>query len=249
MQISGFSLRASFTASVPLDASPTTVHPGCDSSKARMPRRTTTWSSPIRMRSACIGEKPANPESSKDTVFRRSGEQNRHKISSAESYMSIPRKSRKSVRQTHAAEGKEFLDPKLRETLDQMPVLVWTADRVLRCTSALGGAGLPAGVNANRLVGKTIRQLLYPNFEPAWSAHRKALEGTPQNYRREFRGRAYEASVEPLVGSDGKIIGIVGAAMDVTERHHAETQASRHQKMFAAIAKKGWEGLLLNSRE
>lgn len=163
--------------------------------------------------------------------------------------MSNRRKSRKAARPTLAAGAKEFLDSRLREILDQMPVLVWTADRALRCTAALGGAGLPAGINARRLVGKTIRQLLYPNFEPAWSAHRKALEGTPQTYRREFRDRVYEASVEPLVGTGGKIIGIVGAAMDVTERHHAETQASKHQKMFAAIAKKGWEGLVLNSRE
>ncbi len=130
-----------------------------------------------------------------------------------------------------------------------MPVLVWTTDRHLRCTSALGGAGLPKGVSAERLIGKTIRQLLYPNLEPAWAAHRDALAGVPRQYRREFRGRVYEASVEPLHGAKRKIIGVIGAAMDVTERHQAELLASRHQKMFEAIAKKGWEGLLLNNRE
>lgn len=130
-----------------------------------------------------------------------------------------------------------------------MPVLVWIADRNLRCTSALGGAGLPKGVSAKRLIGKTIRQLLYPNLEPALGAHRNALKGIPQKYRREFLGRVYEASVEPLLGTRGTIVGVIGAAMDVTERYEAELRANKHQKMFEAIARKGWEGLLLNNRE
>lgn len=163
--------------------------------------------------------------------------------------MSSGRNSPKRAARASARAADESLHPKLREILDQMPVLVWTTDRHLRCTSALGGAGLPKGVSAERLVGKTIRQLLYPNLEPAWAAHRAALGGVPQKYRREFRGRVYEASVEPLLEARGKIIGVIGAAMDVTERYKAELLASRHQKMFQAIAAKGWDGLVLNNRD
>src|SRR5689334_11230898 len=115
--------------------------------------------------------------------------------------MSSRRNSRKRAIPASARAADESLHPRLREILDQMPVLVWTTDRHLRCTSALGGAGLPAGISAERLVGKTIRQLLYPNLEPAWAAHRAALEGIPQKYRREFRGRVFEASVDPLLGA------------------------------------------------
>lgn len=162
--------------------------------------------------------------------------------------MSNRRNSPKRAARASTSAADESLHPKLREILDQMPVLVWTTDRHLRCTSALGGAGLPKGASAERLIGKTIRQLLYPNLEPAWTAHRSALSGVSQKYRREFRGRVYEASVEPLVGARRRVIGVVGAAMDVTERHEAELRASKHQKIFEAIARKGWEGLLLNSR-
>ena len=162
--------------------------------------------------------------------------------------MSIRRNAQKGLPRT-APKKDESLHPRLREILDQMPVLVWTTNRSMRCTSALGGAGLPAGITAKQLIGMTVRQLLYPNSQIALAAHRGALQGTRQKYRSEFRGRVYEASVEPLIGARDKVIGVVGAAMDVTERHGAEIRASKHQRMFEAIAAKGWEGLALNTRE
>ena len=157
--------------------------------------------------------------------------------------------SRKAAARPSARRADTSLHLRLREILDQMPVLVWTTDLKLRCTSALGGAGLPSGLKAEQLIGMTVRQLLHPHSEAALAAHRGALGGTRHKYRAEFRGRVYEASVEPLLGARTEIIGVVGAAMDVTERHEAEIRADKHQRMFEALAAKGWEGLALNSRE
>ncbi|GEM_PF-1975257 len=156
--------------------------------------------------------------------------------------------SRKTGARRLAQRADASLHPRFREILDQMPVLVWTTDHRLRCTSALGGAGLSSGITAKQLIGRTVRQLLHPNSEAAVTAHRGALKGNRHKYRSDFRGRVYEASVEPLLGANGKIVGVVGAAMDVTERHAAEIRADKHQRMFEAIAAKGWEGLALNNR-
>src|SRR5262250_2877586 len=112
-----------------------------------------------------------------------------------------------------------LLDPRLAPILNQMPVLVWTTDTQLRCTAAIGGAGLPAGVEARELLGKTLQRILHPEYREALAGHRQALQGTPARYRSGFRGRIFEASVAPLLGMRGKICGTVGAALDVTERY------------------------------
>src|SRR5215813_736341 len=140
-------------------------------------------------------------------------------------------------------------DARLLAIVDQMPILVWTTDTKLRCTAAMGGAGLPAGVKAQDFLGKTPRQILSTDAESAMAGGHRALRGTLARYRVDFRGRVFEASVSPLFGADKKIIGTVGAALDVTERHQAEQLAARKERLFRAVVDKGWEGLVLNDRE
>src|SRR5215470_9798560 len=52
-RISGFNSRASFTASAPSHASPTTFNPSSDSSSRRNPSRKMGWSSAMTMRTGC----------------------------------------------------------------------------------------------------------------------------------------------------------------------------------------------------
>jgi PAS domain S-box-containing protein len=154
----------------------------------------------------------------------------------------------KPDRRRKQANSPQPVDPALLSVLDQMPVLVWTTDRKLRCTAAIGGARLFAGFNASQFVGKNVREIVHPGSTQAVAGHRRALGGDPARYRTEFRGKTFEASVEPLVGPSGSIVGTVGAALDVTQRHVAEQLATRHQTLLQAIVHKGWEGLVLNDR-
>ena len=141
---------------------------------------------------------------------------------------------------------------RLLAIVDQMPILVWTTDNQMRCTAAMGGAGLPAGIKAQDLLGKTVRRILRSDTTAAdlsVMGHRRALRGTLARYRLDFGGRVFEASVAPLSGADREIIGTVGAALDVTERHEAEQRAARSQRLLQAVMDKGWEGLVLNDRD
>lgn len=141
---------------------------------------------------------------------------------------------------------------RLLAIVDQMPILVWTTDNKMRCTAAMGGAGLPAGTKAQDLLGKTVRRILRSDSAAAdlsVMGHRRALRGILARYRVDFGGRVFEASVAPLFGVDKQIVGTVGAALDVTERHEAEQRAARSQRLFQAVMEKGWEGLVLNDRD
>ena len=157
--------------------------------------------------------------------------------------------SRKQRAGTGSSAGSQPVDPTVLSIINQMPVLVWTTDRQLRSRFVMGGAERFAGVHNRNVVGRTLRQILDPDESAVVLAgHRQALRGLAASYRSEFRGRVFESTVEPLRGKRGKIIGVVGAAIDITERHKAEQLSARHQRLLEAIVDKGWEGILLSNR-
>jgi PAS domain S-box-containing protein len=102
--------------------------------------------------------------------------------------------------------------------VDQLPIVLWSTDQQLRITAIRGGGALPGGE------GKTIEEAFANPIHaaPAVAAHRAALRGESAAYETVFHGRAFSARVEPLVGPHGDVVGVVGFASDVTDRHDSQ---------------------------
>src|SRR5437667_6405946 len=102
--------------------------------------------------------------------------------------------------------------------VDQLPVALWSTDLNLRITAIRGG-GSVVGED-----GKTIEEAFGNPAQaaPAVAAHRAALRGESAAYETVYQGRAFSARVEPVVGPHGRIVGVVGFAFDVTERHDSQ---------------------------
>lgn len=117
-------------------------------------------------------------------------------------------------------------EARLRLTLERLPAILWTADRQLRCNS-LSGAGLStAGIDGAALLGTPVLALFGvddPELPPA-TAHLRALAGEPGEFAFTLGSRSYQARVEPLRDLAGEIVGVVGIALDVTERTQMEAQ-------------------------
>jgi diguanylate cyclase (GGDEF)-like protein/PAS domain S-box-containing protein len=126
-------------------------------------------------------------------------------------------------------------DPRLR-VLDQIPALVWTTDRELRFTSALGAALVTLGLDSGRLAGRNLfehyatRDLSFPPIR----AHLQALAGEAVDFEQELQGRCFHSRVEPLRETGEKIVGTVCIAFDVTERKQAE-EALHSEKERALV--------------
>ncbi len=143
-----------------------------------------------------------------------------------------------------AVEDLRASEARLRLLVEQIPAALWTTDADLRVT-ALGGAGVPALVPLLRAaIGHTALALsLSAPPEPGdadapvaahtalVAAHHQALTGASVGFDLELEGRAYEAHVEPLRDADGRIVGVIGVAHDVTER-----ALLRLQDEFLALA-------------
>src|SRR5262249_42561346 len=107
--------------------------------------------------------------------------------------------------------------------LGRMPALLWATDPDGRFTS-LTGAGLElAGVSAREFAGQPIERL-FPgcNDDQPLRAHHLALCGEACSFDIEINGRDLQAHLEPLRGNDGAIVGVIGVALDLTDRMVAE---------------------------
>jgi PAS domain S-box-containing protein len=124
---------------------------------------------------------------------------------------------------------------RLAVMIDNMPAIIWTTDTDLRFTYYTGAALENFGFRADEALGKTLFQHFGtedPNF-PLIAAHRKALAGATLSFELEWQKRSFDCYAQPLRGPQGELIGVIGVALDVTDRKHLTDQLRQSQKMQA----------------
>jgi PAS domain S-box-containing protein len=126
-------------------------------------------------------------------------------------------------------------EARLEVMIENMPAVLWTTDLNLRFTSSAGAGLKGLGLRKNETVGKSLFEYFRtddPEFAPI-AAHRQALAGESITYELEWQKRVFESHVQPLRSSEGEIIGVVGVALDITDRQHLLDQLRQSQKMQA----------------
>jgi diguanylate cyclase (GGDEF)-like protein/PAS domain S-box-containing protein len=116
-------------------------------------------------------------------------------------------------------------EDRLQTIVEQMPVILWTADSDLRITSNWG-AGTAAGLRSGAAVGETVREYFHcrDSEDTPVAQHQAALQGLCSRYEHELDGRVFDVSLGPLRGPGGKIVGCIGVGLDITERKKSEDQ-------------------------
>ena len=120
---------------------------------------------------------------------------------------------------------------RLALVLDQAPALLWTTDRELRVMSRAGAGLKSQQILPERIVGASLveQQAQHKVSAESVAAHRRALAGESVSYQIRLPPRCYDAHVEPLRDQGGALVGVVGVAVDVSDREHALAQARRSQ--------------------
>ena len=124
---------------------------------------------------------------------------------------------------------------RLSMMMDKMPAVLWTTDTELRFTSGMGAGLETLGLRAHEMEGKSLFEYFHtddPEFI-AIAAHRKALAGQSVTYEIEWQKHVFDSHVQPLKGSDGQLLGVIGVALDITDRKHLADQLRVSQKMQA----------------
>src|SRR5271163_3967174 len=124
---------------------------------------------------------------------------------------------------------------RLAVMIERMPAVLWTTDKELRYTSSMG-AGLDSlGVKSGGLTGKTLAEYFQTDDpqHPSIAAHWRALAGEALTYELHWQKRIFESHVRPMRGPDGEIGGVIGVALDITDRKQLADQLRVSQKMQA----------------
>ena len=120
--------------------------------------------------------------------------------------------------------------------MERLPAIVWSTDVRLRVISSLGG-----GLQALHLLPHALAEVGLSEYfqldagdDRVPAAHRRALAGETVEFQLEWRGRHFEAHLEPLRDATGLLRGTIGVALDVTARRQAEQQlrhAAQHDPL------------------
>ncbi len=114
----------------------------------------------------------------------------------------------------------------LRLLVEQIPLFFWTTDSHLRVTSHWGRTASLARSFPRYPVGQTIYQYLrcQDDGEAPVKQHFLALNGASSRVEYASRNRLYDLSIGPYRDIEGKIIGCIGMALDITERRKTEEE-------------------------
>ncbi len=126
-------------------------------------------------------------------------------------------------------------EQRLRAVMEQAPVILWTTDAELRIRSSLG-AGLKAlGLGPGERNGVQVDEVIRARdpLHVALDWHHRAVAGETVSGEVEWAGHLYEAVVQPFRDREGRIVGCLGVAVDITERRQLQEELRQSQKMEA----------------
>jgi Amt family ammonium transporter len=130
--------------------------------------------------------------------------------------------------------------------VEQAPAVLWTTNTELRVTARSGAGSKSAEMLPELVVGASLLEQFSNQVvsAEAINAHRRALGGEWVSYQVQLPNRCYDAHVEPLQNQMGTIVGVVGLAVDASQRQETLTEPGLDLEDFFENASVGlsWLG-------
>jgi signal transduction histidine kinase len=126
-------------------------------------------------------------------------------------------------------------EARARMVLDQLPAVTWTTNARLVYRHVAGSALDAMGLRPEDVLDDGIAQgaLALNRDEAAVAAHESALAGESASYDAESADALFSCYVRPWYGDGDTPVGVIGVAMDVTEKRDLDRRLRRSQKLEA----------------
>lgn len=134
-----------------------------------------------------------------------------------------------------AEEALSQSEASLRLVISQIPAFLWAADEALRVTYSAGAGHTLTGTTPSQYIGMNIYEINQTNDEshPHVAAHLRALRGESSKFESRWLGRVLEIYIKPLRAVDDRISGVIGLAVDITERKLIEEKLRESERLNA----------------
>lgn len=121
------------------------------------------------------------------------------------------------------------------EILDHAPVILWATDRDGKITVAEGQALRHLNLDPTELLGANLFQL-YADHPELIGFARRALDGEQFTGEVETGGRYYSTVYAPLRDVDGRIEGLSGVSLDLTDLQTANRRLKESEERFRQLS-------------
>ena len=132
----------------------------------------------------------------------------------------------------------------LRTVVSGAPLVIFGLDRDGRFTLSDGQALAKIGLMPGQVVGMSAFDL-YADV-PGMAEHlQRALAGETVTYQSAVGATSFDATYAPLFDAAGNVEGVVGVAIDITERARAEEALRQSEANLASIADNANVGIMV----
>jgi PAS domain S-box-containing protein len=131
-------------------------------------------------------------------------------------------------RMWHALKESEF---RLRSVVASASMVLWAVDRDGVFTFSEDRTLERLGLKPGHVVGRSVADV-YADVPQVLADHRRALAGEEFTSVTEIAGVAFEARYAPLRDDDGRIGGVIGVAVDITERRRTEAALQERERQL-----------------
>ncbi len=147
--------------------------------------------------------------------------------------------SRDVTERRRAEEALRESEQRLSSVVTSAPIALFSIDRqgYFRLSD---GRGLERmGLSAGEVVGRSIYDV-YRDAPHVLSNLRRALAGETFTATVDLRGASFETSYSPIFEQNGDVSGVIGVAIDVTDRRRAERRLELIVEATSSVAGQGF---------
>ena len=136
-------------------------------------------------------------------------------------------------RRTEAEHALSQSEGRLRALFSHMPVIMWAVDASAVFTFCEGSALAKLGLRQEDVIGESV-SVLFAGTPAVIENHARALAGETFRATTERAGIIFEVDYQPLRDRRGRVTGVLGLAVDVTERARVEAALREGEELGRA---------------
>ncbi|MGZ3438441.1 MAG: sensor histidine kinase [Polyangia bacterium] len=147
-----------------------------------------------------------------------------------------------------AAEALRAAENRLREVVNNAPVVLFALDRDGIITLSEGSGLRKFGLAPGEIVGRDVFEI-YPAETEMHATTRRALAGEEMTTTNQTLGSWWETHWTPRFDDAGRVAGVTAVSLDLTERRHAEDASVQTMSLLRATLEATTDGILVTDTD